>query len=69
MHVLRMQIGRLWTRREVQRWRYRVGTGQRLGQTGSITVVQRFGLALLPHPSFHCLGLDRVCAEDGSTGA
>ena len=32
--------------REVQRWLQRVGTGQRDGQTGSITVVQRFGSAL-----------------------
>ncbi len=32
--------------REVQRWLQRVGTSQRQGQTGSITVVQRFGSAL-----------------------
>jgi hypothetical protein len=32
--------------REVQRWLQRVGTSQRQGQTGSITVVHRFGSAL-----------------------
>merc|ERR1711965_556693 len=59
--------------REVQRWLQRVGTGRRQGQTGSITVVQRFGSALnlnLPHSKRrgHALVLDGVYTEDRVTG-
>ena len=54
--------------REVQRWLQRVGTSQRQGQTGSITVVQRFGSALNLNLHFHCLVLDGVYAEDPKTG-
>jgi hypothetical protein len=54
--------------REVQRWLQRVGTGQRQGQTGSITVVQRFGSALNLNLHFHALVLDGVYAEDPKTG-
>ena len=43
-------------------------TGQRQGQTGSITVVQRFGSALNLNLHFHCLVLDGVYAEDPKTG-
>ena len=54
--------------REVQRWLQRVGTSQRQGQTGSITVVQRFGGALNLNVHFHALMLDGVYAEDPKTG-
>ena len=54
--------------REVQRWLRREGTGQRDGQTGSITVVQRFGSALNLNLHFHSLVLDGVYAEDPKTG-
>jgi len=54
--------------REVQRWLQRVGTGRRQGQTGSITVVQRFGSALNLNLHFHALVLDGVYVEDRATG-
>ena len=54
--------------REVQRWLQRVGTSQRQGQTGSITVVQRFGSALNLNLHFHALVLDGVYAENPKTG-
>ena len=54
--------------REVQRWLQRVGTGQQDGQTGSITVVQRFGSVLNLNLHIHALVLDGVYAEDPKTG-
>ena len=41
--------------REVGRWLREEGTGQPGGETGSLTVVQRFGSALDLNVHFHCL--------------
>ena len=55
--------------REVGRWLREEGTGQPGGETGSLTVVQRFGSALDLNVHFHCLVLDGVFATDPRTGA
>jgi hypothetical protein len=53
---------------EVADW-YRQQTGQPSGETGSVTVIQRFGSALNLNVHLHCLVLDGVYAPDPTTGA
>src|SRR5690606_38243996 len=48
--------------REVTRW-YQERTGVR-GQTGSVTVTQRFGSAMNLNLHYHCLVLDGVYARE-----
>ena len=53
--------------RRVERW-YRGATGRRLGKSGAITVIQRFGSALNLNLHFHVIHLDGVY-DRGADGA